>query len=88
MTLDEDFDVDIKTGLFIPASLKRNASLGNDFYNYQNWEEYYQVPDPEGILIPYRDGEFRLNEAKAQNVLTDKYCFATQGDFNSPYIRC
>tara|TARA_R100000388_G_scaffold74322_1_gene53834 strand:+ start:284 stop:2773 length:2490 start_codon:yes stop_codon:yes gene_type:complete len=86
MTLDEDFDVDIKTGLFIPASLKRNASLGNDFYNYQNWEEYYQVPDPEGILIPYRDGEFRLNEAKAQNVLTDKYCFATQGDFNSPYI--
>jgi len=86
MTLDEDFDVDIKTGLYIPASLKRNAGLGNDFYNYQNWEEYFQVPDPQGVLIPYVAGEYKLDQAKAQNVMEDKYSFATQGDFNSPYI--
>ena len=86
MTLDEDFDVDIKTGLFIPASLKRNADLGNDFYNYQNWEEYFQVPDPQGAVIPYVSGEFKLDQAKAQNVMGGKYSYATQGDFNSPYV--
>lgn len=86
MTLDEDFDVDIKTGLFIPASLKKNAELGNDFYNYQNWEEYFQVPDPQGVVIPYVSGEHKLDQAKAQNVMGGKYSFATQGDFNSPYV--
>lgn len=85
ITIDQDFDIDIKTGLFIPGSIKKSTTLGNDFYEYSNWLEYHQVPDPQGVLIPY-DGELKPDQAKVQNVLDGRYSFAEEGDFNSPFI--
>jgi hypothetical protein len=84
ITIDKDYDVDIKTGLFIPASLKKSASTGNEFLDYQNWQEYYQVPDPNGIQID-NNGGFSLDRTRISNLL-EKYSFALDGDFNSPYI--
>ena len=87
ITIDQDYDIDIKTGLFIPASVKKSTTLGNDFYEYGNWLEYHQVPDPQGVSIPYEEGVgLKPDQATVQNVLEGKYSFAEEGDFNSPYI--
>ena len=87
ITLEKDFDVSIRSGFFIPASIKKSANTGNDAYDFSKWQEYYQVPDPNGLFIP-ADGGYKLNEARCRPVLNDgnKYSFAVDGDFNSPYI--
>lgn len=89
ITLDKDFDVKIKTGLFIPASIKKSTTLGNNFYDYTNWSEYYQCPDPNGILLDLdtsgTDIKVDFANTKLTNTL-EKYSYAIEGDFNSPYI--
>ena len=89
MTIDEDFDVDIKTGLFIPASIKRYADTGNDFYEFNTWSEYYQVPDPETLRLKVTETGGKIDVDFSETgvgVVDGKYSFKTQGDYNSPYI--
>lgn len=89
ITIDEDFDIDIKTGLYIPASIKRYAETGNDFYEYNTWSEYHQVPDPEGLLLKLTVAGSSVSVDFSETELRTyggKYSFKTQGDFNSPYI--
>jgi len=89
ITLDEDYSMKIKTGLFIPASIKCYAATGNSFYDYENWAEYFQVPDPNGIALSLdtsgTDIKVDFANTKLTNTL-EKYSFAAEGDFNSPYI--
>ena len=90
ITLDDDFDVQIKTGLFIPASIKKSTTTGNNFYDYTNWCEYFQTPDPNGIFLNLDTSgtDIKVDFTKTQliNTMDGKYSYAAQGDFNSPYI--
>ena len=86
MTIDEDFDVDIKTGLFITASIKRYADTGNDFYEFNTWSEYYQVPDPETLRLKVTETGGKIDVDFSETgvgVVDGKYSFKTQGDYNS-----
>jgi hypothetical protein len=87
ITIDKDFDVEIQTGLYVPASLKMGPTTGNLKYDFFRWQEFYQVPDPNVIK-----NEVQLEPGKGRNfgeyelAAPGYYSYLQNGDYNSPYI--
>ena len=88
ISLYEDYDVTIRSGYFIPASLKVNASIGNDYYEYGSWQEYHQVPDRNFVELTGTTPSPGVEDIDVTKSKPGQngYSFSTEGDYNNPFI--